>query len=88
MTDFIEAVFKRLPPIPDARDVKSVKDSIVRCQEDGFSFDDTVAYVKATEEVSPHLEEEDALAIMRAIIHKYPESMKFKPVSAQCLIGN
>lgn len=73
--EFIDQAFLRLPVVPvDDRD--SVERSLTQNFERGFSLDDAVMFEYYSEEVSPHFEEEYALARMKEITDKYPQFKK------------
>lgn len=71
LQDFIDAVLKRLPEIPEKFDLQCTIDSIRKCYKDGFSLDDAVRFNRCLEHVNPELSEETALRRMHEISMKY-----------------
>jgi hypothetical protein len=54
-----------------AMDVLPILNDIDRMKDRGFTVEDAAAYVLCIEDVSPHLDEDVALARMSAISKKY-----------------
>lgn len=67
---FIEQVFKRLPPTIDVDKIEFTA-FIRSLYLDGYTEDDAVAYMKCMEEFDPELDEDTALARMNKLRTKY-----------------
>jgi len=58
--------------IESSNSPSSTRQCAEQCLARGFTLEDTVAFLRATEEVNPELDEEVALRRMHAIEAKYP----------------
>jgi hypothetical protein len=75
----VEVAFRRLPVVP-ADDHESVERGLRQSLRRGISLDDAIKLEYYSEEVSPHFEEEWALARMSEIYAKYPHLKKGEPI--------
>lgn len=73
VNEFVTAVRSNLPSIAESES-SIVNRGIERLHASGFSLTDAVAYTRCIEDVTPFLEESLALARMKTVLSKYPES--------------
>jgi hypothetical protein len=69
--DYVAAVVRALPSVSDEEDAIMMKLIAGDCHECGFTLPDGIAYTGATEYVRPHLDEDEAIVTMNAIMAKY-----------------